>query len=115
MKNPKSSKEQRRQLRKEQTNAEERLWNSIRGRRLDGIKFRRQYGIENYILDFYTAEFKVAIEVDGGIHLKPEVLIKDRNRDQFLSECGIKVLRVTNQDIENDLSKVLMNIQKWCV
>ncbi|MFY0684691.1 MAG: DUF559 domain-containing protein [Balneola sp.] len=110
IKNPRLTLEQRRELRRNQTKAEEILWKEIRARKL-GIKFRRQYGIGPYILDFYAPSIKLAIEVDGGIHLKKEVEIKDRNRDAFLNKNEIHVLRVKNEEIEKELEKVLSKIK----
>ena len=115
MKNPKSTKEQRRQLRKDQTNAEQILWKELRNRRLNGIKFRRQYGIECYILDFFSPEFNLAIEVDGGIHQRPDVKVKDKNKEAFLHENGINLLRFSNAKIENELRSVLTSITSKCV
>lgn len=110
IKNPRRTLEQRRELRRNQTKAEEILWEEIRARKL-GIKFRRQYGIGPYILDFYAPSIKLAIEVDGGIHLKKEVQIKDRNRDAFLKKQGVHILRFKNQEIEKDLNKNLLSMK----
>jgi very-short-patch-repair endonuclease len=110
IKNPRTTLEQRRELRRNQTKAEEILWNEIRARKL-GVKFRRQYGIGPYILDFYAPSIKLAIEADGGIHLKKEVQIKDRNRDAFLNRNEIRVLRFKNEEIENELDMVLSKIK----
>jgi len=110
IKNPRLTLDQRRELRRNQTKAEEILWKEVRARKL-GVKFRRQYGIGPYILDFYAPSIKLAIEVDGRIHLKKEVQIKDRNRDAFLNRNEIRVLRIENEEIENELDKVLSKIK----
>jgi very-short-patch-repair endonuclease len=84
-------------LRDEMTEAEEALWELLRGRRLDGFKFRRQQPIGRFVLDFYCAQYKLAIEADGLVH---DVLReRDQERSAVLAEGGIQVLRLTNDDI----------------
>tara|TARA_R110002124_G_C8640848_1_gene488263 strand:+ start:187 stop:552 length:366 start_codon:yes stop_codon:yes gene_type:complete len=111
IKNPRKTLEQRRELRRRQTNAEDILWRELRSKKL-GVKFRRQYGIGPYILDFYAPSIKLAIEADGKIHLKKEVRLKDRNRDAFLRDQGIYVLRFENEVIEESSERVLNEIRK---
>tara|TARA_R110000868_G_scaffold306734_2_gene568063 strand:- start:229 stop:594 length:366 start_codon:yes stop_codon:yes gene_type:complete len=110
-KNPRETLLQRRELRRNQTKAEEILWNEVRGKKL-GIKFKRQFGIGPYILDFYVPRLKLAIEVDGKIHLKRDVRIKDKNREEYLLSCGICVLRFKNEDVENGLDRVLFSLRE---
>ena len=78
------------------TSAEELLWDRVRGKKLQGLRFKRQYGLGPYILDFYVPQVKLCIEVDGGIHNLKEVKEKDKNRDAFMKENGIKVVRFRN-------------------
>ncbi len=110
-KNPRETLQQRRELRRNQTTAEEILWDEIRAKKL-GMKFRRQFGIGPYILDFYAPSIKLAIEVDGKIHLKRDVRIKGKNRGEFLIKCGITVLRYKNEDVENGLDQVLFSLKE---
>jgi very-short-patch-repair endonuclease len=110
IKNPRNTVDQRRELRRNQTEAEELLWKYLRAKKI-GVKFRRQYGIGPYILDFYAPSLKLAIEADGKIHLKKEVQTKDKNRDAFLKRAGISVLRFENEEIEHDLENVLSEIK----
>jgi very-short-patch-repair endonuclease len=77
----------------------------LRNRRLDGRKFRRQARIAHYVVDFYSAEEQLVVEVDGGVHAILQEA--DRGRDEFLQDLGLRVLRVRAQDVEIDLSKVL--------
>ena len=92
-------------LRKAQTKAEESLWEFIRGRKLKGLKFRRQTPFGRYILDFYCDEKKLAIEIDGT---SPEGKQEyDNNRDKLLKACNVNVIRFTNKDISNDIESVL--------
>ena len=101
-----------RELRKNQTDAERILWNILRNRLLDGIKFRRQYCIDKYILDFYSPEFKLAIEADGGQHYEDSGMKQDRVRSKELLRLGIKILRFNNLDILDNSEGVREEIQK---
>ena len=103
--------ENRRKLRNNMTEAETILWSQIKQHRL-GVKFRRQYGIGFYILDFYCPELKLAIEIDGNIHQTPEQTSIDIERQKSLESIGLKFLRFTNTQIKKDLSKVLLSIKQ---
>ncbi len=100
-----------REMRKNQTNAEELLWQLLRNRKLNDWKFRRQHPIrEGYILDFYCAETRVAVEVDGPIHDSASEKEYDENREGVLKEFGIRTIRFTNDEVLNDPEKVLQQI-----
>ena len=94
------------------TATERILWNRLRDRRFKGLKFRRQHPILDYIADFYCMEHHLVIEIDGGYHLEREQSDYDKGRDNDLSGLGLKTLRFTNQEIEEDLDKVLHIIEK---
>jgi len=98
------------ELRKELTPAEEILWNYLRCRRLNNLKFRKQHPVLRFIADFYCHEVKLIIEVDGQIHDLTSNKEHDEGRTYELSEYGITVLRFTNDDILNDLNSVLNKI-----
>ena len=102
----------RKRLRNNQTDAEKILWQFIRKRKLCGRKFRRQFSILNYILDFYCVEEKIAIELDGKQHLEPAAIRKDAERDNFLRGEGIKVLRFQNWRVVKELSGVLREVKE---
>jgi len=85
----------RKDLRNNMTRAEVILWIQLRNRQLNSRKFRRQHSIENYIVDFYCAEERLVIEVDGGIHNDSNVIEKDIKRDARLKELGFRVYWVT--------------------
>ncbi len=74
-----------------------RLWELLRGRRAGGFRFRREHVFPPYILDFYCAELRVAVEVDGGAHESGERMAYDERRDGFLKRAGVKVLRAPAQ------------------
>lgn len=96
-----------RALRRKSTRAEHRLWRSLRGRRLSGFKFRRQHPMAGYVLDFYCAEARLAVEVDGGGHTEPKQVLHDRQRELKLMLLEIRVLRFWNNEVMNDLQAVL--------
>jgi very-short-patch-repair endonuclease len=105
-----------RNLRKNETEAEKRLWKRLRNRGCLRKKFLRQYPlffeIEGktafFIADFFCHEKKLVIEVDGGIHLQQKKY--DQFRDLIIRELGLKIVRVTNKTVENDLDNFLADI-----
>ncbi|WP_428235541.1 endonuclease domain-containing protein [Gracilimonas sp.] len=111
LKNPRNTKDLRRSLRKNMTEAEAILWERLRGKKL-GVRARRQYGIGPYVLDFYIPKFNLAIEVDGKIHLNPEVKEKDINRDSFLKRNGIEVIRFKNETVLDNIEEAISELKK---
>jgi len=105
--------EQSRRLRRDQTPAERALWEELRNRKLGNYKFRRQHNIANFIVDFYCAEKKLNIEVDGGIHAKQRD--DDLTRTERLVSLGYKVLRFTNWDVEREMELVKGKILTACL
>ncbi len=99
-----------RMLRQEFTEAEDKLWQKVRGHRL-GAKFRRQHPIDKFIVDFYCFEKKLIIEVDGGIHLDPDVKKNDKQRQTLIESLGYRFLRFTNDEVLKDTEKVLQRIK----
>jgi very-short-patch-repair endonuclease len=91
-----------RQLRREMTLPEVLLWEQIRGGRLNGLRFRRQHPIGPYILDFYCASARMAVEIDGAGHDHESQWTHDKRRDRWLGENRIRVLRTPARDILND-------------
>jgi very-short-patch-repair endonuclease len=91
------------------TTTERILWSVLKEDKL-GFRFRRQFGIGHYIVDFYCPKKKLVIEADGETHLDQKEY--DAIRDQFMKEFDMKVLRFTNEEIRNDLSQVLIEIIK---
>lgn len=101
-----------RELRSNQTPAEQVLWEKLRGNRLNGWHFRRQQIIGGYIVDFYCHRASLAVELDGSIHASQREY--DADRDQILAELGVRVLRFPNEEVITDLSMVLNKILKAC-
>jgi very-short-patch-repair endonuclease len=100
----------RRTLRKDQTFAEKVLWNYLRNRELLNTKFRRQYSVDEYVIDFYSPELNLAIELDGEIHELPEVKAKDFTRERHIKKYGIKILRITNEELLGSPDKAFKRI-----
>ncbi|MEX1268201.1 MAG: DUF559 domain-containing protein [Balneolaceae bacterium] len=110
---PESLVENARYLRQNQTEAEELLWQLLRNRQLFGYKFRRQHPVKpGFVLDFYCAAEKLAIEADGAIHDRTDQKLSDQERTQILNEQGIQVIRFRNEDILNKTEHVLKHISK---
>jgi very-short-patch-repair endonuclease len=101
-------------LRKRATDAENRLWFHLKGKNLEGIKFRRQQPIGDYIVDFVAFEKRLVIEVDGGQHAEEEK-DNDMRRDAWLSSQGFKVLRFWNNEVLQNLEGVLETIRVNCL
>ena len=97
-------------MRRDQTDAEAKLWSWLRDGQLDGVKFRRQFPIGNFIVDFCCRERKVVIEVDGGQHDLEHA--KDLKREQLLAARGYRVLRFWNHEVLSGTEAVLEKIRE---
>ncbi len=102
-----------RELRKEGTKAEDILWEFLRNRKLGGMKFRRQHQIGDYIVDFYCAEARLVVDLDGEVHDCPEVAAKDRIREKWLLAQGLSILRFRNEDLLTNPMDVLVSIKAF--
>ncbi|MFZ4544673.1 MAG: endonuclease domain-containing protein [Saprospiraceae bacterium] len=92
------------------TEAEEKLWEVLRNKKLAGAKFRRQHAFGHFVLDFYCHSAMLSIEVDGDYHFNPKQVELDNCRTKFIEETGIKVIRFKNEDILNELDEVVSAI-----
>jgi very-short-patch-repair endonuclease len=99
-----------REMRRKPTWGEETMWDILRSRRLTNLKFRRQHKVGPYIVDFYCAEKKLAIEIDGLIHEKAGYRDYDAVRTTDLRERGLRILRFTNTQVCFELKFVLSEI-----
>lgn len=102
-----------RNLRKNMTEQEKKLWQYLRKRSINNFKFRRQYPIGNYIVDFACLEKRLVIEIDGGQHNQSDNILYDQNRTQYIEKCGYKVIRFWNNEIENNIEGVYEEILKY--
>lgn len=101
----------RQALRNNATPAERRLWQHLKGAQR-GTKFRRQYSIDAYVLDFYAPQLKLAIEIDGDSHFSAQAIEYDQQRTVYLESFGIEVLRFTNLEVFENLAGVLARIEE---
>jgi very-short-patch-repair endonuclease len=97
-----------RQLRKDSTPPEDLLWLDLRNGQIGGLKFRRQQPIGPFVVDFYCHSAGLIVEIDGMSHI--DHLEQDQERINYLEQQGLKVLRVSNQDVINDLDAVARGI-----
>lgn len=97
-------------LRKRMTSQKKILWEALRRKNLEGLKFRRQVAIGSYVVDFLCARFRLIIEIDGGIHYTQKEY--DEMRQQLLELDKYKILRFSNDEVDNDLATVLNTISK---
>ena len=97
-----------RRLRRDQTDAERVLWVRLRDRRLNGLKFKRQVPVDKYIADFFCAEARLIVELDGGQHATRD----ESNRTAILEAMGYLVLRFWNNDVLKNIDGVLEEIQR---
>lgn len=107
------TKEFRQQLRREETPTERMLWKRLRSKQLDGFRFRQQHGFGPYVLDFYCPKLRLCIELDGSVHDSDEQQQRDAERTMFLNQNRIKVIRFKNEEVEEDIEKVLSTIRKY--
>jgi very-short-patch-repair endonuclease len=102
-------KENARRLRRDATDAERRLWSALRDRRLSGYRFRRQFPIGRFIVDFACTKHRLIVEADGSQHADSE---SDRERTAWLEEQGWRVLRFWNNDILTHTEGVVETVLK---
>ncbi len=111
--NRKEVKELRRNLRRNLTPTEAVLWVRLKAGNLQGTRWRRQFSVGNYILDFYCPQYKLCIELDGASHFTMEGDTYDFDRTEFLKSKGICVLRFENKDIWENIDAVLETIKMY--
>ncbi|MBI3913508.1 MAG: DUF559 domain-containing protein [Chloroflexi bacterium] len=99
-----------RTFRKQMTEAEKKLWDIVRDRRVARLKFRRQHPFGPYILDFFCVEHQLEVEADGGIHLSREQMEHDEQRKQYLEKRGVRILRFKNEEIMKSPTAVVKKI-----
>ncbi len=100
------------ELRRKMTRAEKVLWKELRGSRLNGIHFRRQQIVRGFIADFYCHSARLIVELDGPIHEDQQEY--DQERDRILTSHHLKILRIPNHEVFQNLQQVLDRIQRSC-
>ena len=101
------------QLRNNMTIAEKLLWEELKGKKFNGLKFRRQHPIQSYIADFYCHKLKLIIEIDGGYHNSEKQIENDNERTEILEFNGLEVIRFSNKEVVNNLNYVLSKIESY--
>ncbi len=111
--NKSSQRNKRKILRRNISEPEVILWSCLKAHNTKGYKFRRQYSIGRYVVDFYCPKLRLAIEVDGSSHTGKDAKEYDLVRQKDIEELGIKFLRFTNEEIKNNLKEVLHRISTF--
>ena len=101
-------------MRKEMTQAEAAVWGLLSSKKMLGYRFKAQHPIAIFIADFYCHELKLVIEIDGGIHRSKEQKDYDIGREAELERFDIRVIRFTNEEVENDIKQVRNKIESAC-
>lgn len=101
-----------RKLRKNQTPQEQKIWQLLRNNQFQNLKFRRQYPIGDYVVDFICKEEKIIIEIDGGQHNIDKNIEKDKLRTEYLKSKGYRVIRFWNNDVDKNLEGVYEELLK---
>jgi very-short-patch-repair endonuclease len=102
-----------RALRKDMTFAEILLWNELKQKQMLGYDFDRQRPIDNYIVDFYCKDLRLAIEIDGNSHNFEDVIINDEKRQKKLEKLGVHFLRFEDREVRKDMANVLRTVELW--
>ena len=110
--NKPSEKEKRKKLRQYQTIAEELVWRFLRNRQLLGYKFKRQYSIDHFVIDFYCPELKLAVEIDGVSHSVPGKKQYDIKRERYLEKFNINFIRIKDEELFGNPNKAFMKIEE---
>jgi very-short-patch-repair endonuclease len=103
----------RRALRKNMPQPERLLWDRLRGKGLNGHKFRRQYSVDKFVLDFYCPQQKLAIEIDGESHFTKEAEEYDKERQMIIESYSIRFLRFTNREVTTNIDGVILRIMEY--
>lgn len=109
----KSKREIAKEFRKQPTSSEWKLWQIIKEKHILGYKFRRQYVVAGFIIDFYCPSLRLGIEVDGAIHYVKKNIERDLKREQIIKKYRINIIRITNQEIEADPIQVLRRLKDY--
>lgn len=111
--NKKSEQEKRRYLRNNQTFSEKIVWMNLRRKQICGERFLRQFSVGKFVVDFYSPHLKLGIEIDGDSHfVSDDVIEYDKQRQKFLESLGMKIIRFTNKEVNQNIDKVVSVIEE---
>ena|SRR3989338_5262248 len=102
----------RRKLRRDLTPAEKLFWSKVSNRQFYNLKFRKQHGVANYIVDFYCPEKKLIIEIDGDTHASEKDIENDKKRDKYIASLGYVIIRYHNQDVRKNIEGVFEDLKE---
>jgi very-short-patch-repair endonuclease len=108
--NKKKYQKRRRALRNNMPKSEVILWSKLKNRQMHGERFLRQYGVDQYVIDFYCPRLKIAIEIDGDSHFMKNAEYRDKVRQEYIERYRIKFLRYTNVDVIDNIDGVCQHI-----
>lgn len=101
-------------MRENMTHAEKAVWELLKSKKIAGLRFKPQHPIDIFIADFYCHQLKLVIEIDGGIHKTVDQREYDIGREAELENWGIKVIRFTNEEVENNITHIQNEIERIC-
>ncbi len=101
-------------LRENLTETEKMIWQELRGNKILGLRFKSQHPMDTYIVDFYCHQIKLVIEIDGGVHKEKNQKEYDAERTFELENCGLEVIRFTNEQVQSELKEIIQKIQNQC-
>lgn len=94
------------------TEAEKIIWSRLRRRQVRGLRFLRQYSVDCFVLDFYSPQIKLAIEIDGVTHSSKEEIEYDYERQKHIELFGIKIVRYRNEEVYSNINKVIGKLEE---
>jgi very-short-patch-repair endonuclease len=101
-------------MRENMTQTEKAVWELLKSKNMLGLRFKPQHPIDIFIADFYCHQLKLVIEIDGGIHKSVDQREYDIGREAELEHWGIKVIRFTNEEVENNITDIQNEIEQIC-
>ncbi|MBS1902264.1 MAG: endonuclease domain-containing protein [Bacteroidetes bacterium] len=103
-----------RSFRKNPTHTEKLMWHALRRHGQRGLKFRRQHPIIGFIVDFYCAEHRLIVEIDGDVHERSDVERRDATRQRALEQAGFRLIRFTTNQVSMNIDGVISSILVAC-
>jgi len=113
LRNSRSTKNTRKRLRRNMTKSEVIMWNALKGKQI-GYKFRRQYSIGKFIVDFFCAELNLILEIDGTIHGEGDNPDKDKSRESYFKKFGFRIKRYSNEQVLKYTDTIYVDLKEYC-
>jgi uroporphyrinogen-III synthase len=100
------------EFRSNPTRAEREAWEILRAKRCLGLKFKRQFPLRGFIVDFFCRELRLILEIDGSVHDEPDQRERDLAKDELFRACGFRVVRIRNEDVGREALESLLRSLK---